>query len=154
MIILPRRKRSVATLRVGLGFVVAGTLLGSAPVDAASTQPYTNHRPLSSNQPGSYRGPAADEVTSGAAQQYPNPHYPNHKPLRGSYPGSYSSTPSTAAQSSNSAFDWLAAGAGATGMLGLILLLAAAKTAMRNARKRRHDVPIVFEIHDDTPSVS
>jgi hypothetical protein len=149
----PGQKRRVATLRVGLGLLVAGTLLGSAPVAAASTHPYTNHKPLSGNRnPGSYRGPAAAEVTSGAAQPYPNPRYPNHKPRRGSYPGSYSSTPSTPAQSPISGFNWLAAGAGATGMLGLILLLAATKTAIRIARNRNHDVPLVFEVHDDTPS--
>jgi hypothetical protein len=127
-------------------------LLGSAPADAASTHAYTNHKPLSGNYPGSYRPPAADAVTSGAAQQYPNPQYPNHKPLRGNYPGSYTSTPPTPAQSPDSGFDWLAAGAGAAGMLGLILLLAAAKTATRIARNRDHDVPLVLKIHDNTPS--
>src|SRR5215207_8744272 len=87
--ITPRQKRSVAALRVALGLIVAGTLAGRGPADAASTQTYPNHKPLSGNYPGSYTTRAADSATTGAAQQYPNPQYPNHKPLRGNYPGSY-----------------------------------------------------------------
>jgi hypothetical protein len=58
-------------------------------------------------------------------------------PLRGDYPGSYGPTSSTAPTPA-SGFDWPAAGAGAAGMLGLILLLAAATSAMRIARNRSH----------------
>jgi len=151
--ITPRQKRSVAALRVALGLIVAGTLAGSGPADAASTQTYPNHKPLSGNYPGSYTTRAADSATTGAAQQYPNPQYPNHKPLRGNYPGSYTSSPSTPAQRPSSGFDWLAAGAGAAAMLGLILLSAAAKATTRIARNRRHDAPLVLEIRDDTPGV-
>ena len=74
-------------------------------------------------------------------QAYPNPEYPNHKPLRGNYPGSYTSSPSTPVQQTSSRFDWLAAGVGAAGMLGLILLLTAVKSGARIARSRKHDVP-------------
>ena len=55
-------------------------------------------------------------------------------------------------QQPSSQFDWLAAGVGAAGMLGLILLFAAVKTAARIARNRRHDVPLVVQI-DDRPDV-
>ncbi len=151
--ITPRQKRSAAARRVALGLIVAGTLAGSGPADAASTHTHPNHKPLSGNYPGSYTTRATGSSTTGAAQQYPNPQYPNHKPLRGNYPGSYTSSPSTPAQRPNSGFDWLAAGAGAAAMLGLILLLAAAKATTRIARNRRHDVPLVIEIRDDTPGL-
>lgn len=151
--ITPRQKRSVAARRVALGLIVAGTLAGSGPADAASTHTHPNHKPLSGNYPGSYTTRAADSSTPGAAQQYPNPQYPNHKPLRGNYPGSYTPSAATPAQP-KSGFDWLAAGAGAAAMLGLILLLAAAKATTRIARNRNHDVPLVLEIRDDTPGVS
>jgi hypothetical protein len=85
-------------------------------------------------------------------QAYPNPEYPNHKPLRGNYPGSYTKSPSTPVQQPSSQFDWLAAGVGAAGMLGLVLLLIAAKSGARIARNRRHDVPLVVQI-DDRPGV-
>ena len=55
-------------------------------------------------------------------------------------------------QQPSSQFDWLAAGVGAAGMLGLILLLAAVKTGTRIARNRRHDVPLVVQV-DDRPGV-
>jgi hypothetical protein len=146
--ITPGQKRNGTARRVALGLVLAGTLAGSAPVDA-STQTYTNHKPLSGNHPGSYNLRTPD----GSTLQYPNPQYPNHQPLRGNYPGSYTSSATTPAQGPSSGFDWLAAGAGAAGMLGLILLLAAGKAARQIARNRSHDAPLVLEIRDDTPSV-
>ncbi len=88
------------------------------------------------------------ETPSGALE-YPNPQYPNHKPLRGNYPGSYASTPDAP---SGDRFDWLAAGAGAAAMLGLILLFAAARSATRIARNRRHEIPFVIDVRDDTPT--
>jgi hypothetical protein len=142
------QKRSRAARRVALGLVLAGTLVGSAPVDAASTQTYNSHKPLSGNDPGSYTLRTPD----GSTLQYPNPQYPNHKPLRGNYPGSYTSSATTPTQAPSSDFDWLAAGAGAAGMLGLILLLAAGKAAARIARNRRHDAQLFLEIRDNTPS--
>jgi hypothetical protein len=51
-------------------------------------------------------------------------------------------------QQSSSGFDWLAAGVGAAGMLGLILLLTAVKTGARTARNRRYNVPLVVEVSD------
>jgi hypothetical protein len=151
--ITPRQKRSAAARRVALGLIVAGTLVGVAPAHADPTHTYTNHKPLSGNYPGSYTTRAADSSPTGALQHYPNSQYPNHKPVRGDYPGSYTSSPSTPAQRPSSGFDWLAAGAGAAAMLGLILLLAAAKATTRIARNRRRDVPLVLEIRDDTRGV-
>ena len=90
--------------------------------------------------------------TPNGALEYPNPRYPNHKPLRGNYPGSYTSTAFTLAQPSSDRFDWLAAGVGAAGMLGLILLFAAARSATRTARNRRHAIPFVVDVRDDTPA--
>ena len=150
--IMPRQKRSVAARRVALGLFLAGTLAGSGPAGAASTDIHPDHKPLSGNNPGSYTTRTTGASTTGAAQ-HPNPRYPNHKPLRGNYPGSYTSSAATPAQRPNSGFDWLAAGAGAAAMLGLILLLAAAKATKRVVRNRRHDVPLVLEIRDDTPGV-
>jgi hypothetical protein len=136
--ITSRQQRSAIAARVALGLVVAGTLVGAAPSYAAPPLPCTNHFPVSN-----YRC---------THQAYPNPDYPNHKPVRGNYPGSYASSPSTPVQQPSSGFDWLAAGVGAAGMLGLVLLLIAAKTGARIARNRRHDVPLVVQI-DDHPSV-
>jgi hypothetical protein len=148
-----RKKRSASTLRVALGLVVAGSLVGGAPAQAALTHSYTNHKPLSGNYPGSYTTPAADPPTQIVAQEYPNPRYPNHKPRRGNHPGSYISSPSTPAQPPSSHFDRRAAGVGAIGMLGLVLLLTAVTAGVRVARNRTHDVPLVVEVRDNRPSV-
>ena len=137
MIIL-RQQRGAIAARVVLGLVVAGALVGAAPSYAAPVHPCTKHFPVS-NYPCTH-------------QAYPNPEYPNHKPLRGNYPGSYTSSPSTPVQQTSSRFDWLAAGVGAAGMLGLILLLTAVKSGARIARSRKHDVPLVVQI-DDHPGV-
>jgi hypothetical protein len=134
--ITSRQKRSAIAARVALGLVVAGTLVVAAPSYAAPTLPCTSHFPVSN-----YRC---------SHQAYPNPEYPNHKPLRGNYPGSYTKRMSTPVQQPSSQFDWLAAGVGAAGMLGLILLLTAVKTGARIARNRKHDVPLVVQI-DDRP---
>jgi hypothetical protein len=132
--ITSRQTRSAIAARVALGLVVAGMLAGAAPSYAALAHPCTKHFPVSDY--------------SCTHQAYPNPEYPNHKPLRGNYPSS-SSTP---VQQPSTQFDWLAAGVGAAGMLGLVLLLTAAKTGTRIARNRRHDVPLVVQI-DDRPGV-
>ena len=134
--ITSRQKRSAIAACVALGLVVAGALVGAAPSYAAPADPCPKHFPMS-NYPCTH-------------QAYPNREYPNHQPLRGNYPGSYTSSPSTPAQQTSSQFDWLAAGVGAAGMLGLILLLTAVTTGARIARKRRHDVPLVVQI-DDRP---
>ena len=136
--ITSRQQRSAIAARVALGLVVAGALVCAAPSYAAPTLPCTSHFPVSKY--------------SCTHQAYPNPEYPNHKPLRGNYPGSYTKSPSTPVQQPSSRFDWLAAGVGAAGMLGLVLLLAAMRTGARMARSRNHDVPLVVQI-DDHPSV-
>jgi hypothetical protein len=133
-----RQQRSAIAARVALGLVVAGTLVGAAPSYAAPGDPCTKHFPVSNY--------------SCTQQGYPNPEYPNHKPLRGNYPGSYTSSSSTPVQQPSSDFDWLAAGVGAAGMLGLVLLLIAVKTGARIARNRSHDVPLVVQT-DDRPGV-
>jgi hypothetical protein len=133
-----RQQRGAIAARLALGLVVAGALVGAAPSYAAPAHPCPKHFPVS-NYPCTH-------------QAYPNPEYPNHKPLRGNYPGSYAKSPSTPVQQPSSGFDWLAAGVGATGMLGLILLLTAIKTGARMARNRGHDVPLVVQI-DDRPGV-
>jgi hypothetical protein len=136
--IISRQKRSVVAARIALGLVVAGALVGAAPSHAAPALPCTSHFPVSNY--------ACNH------QVYPNPEYPNHKPLSGNYPGSYAKSTSTPVQQPSSGFDWLAAGVGAAGMLGLILLLTAVKTGARMARNRGHDVPLVVQI-DDRPGV-
>ena len=136
--ITSRQKRSAIPARVVLGLVVAGMLVGAAPSYAAPVDPCPKHFPMS-NYPCTH-------------QAYPNSEYPNHKPLRGDYPGSYAKSPSQPVQQSSSGFDWLAAGVGAAGMLGLILLLTAAKTGARIARDRSREVPLVVQI-DDRPGV-
>lgn len=128
--------RTVGALRVSLALLAASALLANGQAIAASTQ----------SSPSS----APDTITLRDGLEYPNPQYPNHKPLRGDYPGSYTATPS--AQQSDTGFDWLAASAGATGMLGLILLLAAGRSAARMARNRRHPIPFVVDVRDDTPA--
>jgi hypothetical protein len=138
--IISRQERSSVAARIALGLVVASTLVIGVPAVAAPTQTYTNHKPLSGPFPGSY-------------QAYPNPKYPNHKPLRGNYPGSYTKSPSTPVDQPSGQFDWLAAGIGAAGMLGLILLLTAVKKSAQIARdNRRHEVPLVVQV-DDPPGV-
>ena len=134
--ITSRQQRGAIAARVALGLVVAA-LVGAAPSYAAPAHP-CQHFPVS-NYPCTH-------------QAYPNPEYPNHKPLRGNDPGSYTKSPSTPVQQPSSQFDWLAAGVGAAGMLGLILLLTAIKTGARMARNRGHDVPLVVQI-DDRPGV-
>jgi hypothetical protein len=133
-----RQQRGAIAARVALGLVVAAALVGAAPSYAAHAHPCPKHFPVS-NYPCTH-------------QAYPNPEYPNHKPLRGNYPGSYAKSPSTPVQQPSSQFDWLAAGVGAAGMLGLILLLTAVKTGARIARNRSHDVPLVAQV-DDRPGV-
>ena len=134
--IISRQQRSAFAVRVALGLVAAGTLVGAAPSYAAPALPC--HFPVSKY--------------SCTHQAYPNPEYPNHKPLRGNYSGSYTKSTSTSVQQPSSQFDWLAAGVGAAGMLGLILLLTAVKTGARIARNRSHDVPLIVQI-DDRPRV-
>ena len=140
-----RQKRSVVAARVALGLIVASTLVIGPPADAVSTHTSTDQK-LGPVYPGTlseYQDPA----------EYQKPAYPNHKPLRGNYPGSYKSSASTTpAHEPSTGFDWLAAGIGAAGMLGLILLLTAVKTGTRIARNRSHDVPLVIQI-DDRPGV-
>ena len=136
--ITSRQQRGAIAARVALGLVVAGALVGAAPSYAAPADPCTKHFPVSNYHC--------------THQAYPNPEYPNHKPLSGNYPGSYAKSPSTPVQQPSSQFDWLAAGVGAAGMLGLILLLTAVKTGARIARNRSHDVPLVVQI-DDRPGV-
>jgi hypothetical protein len=135
--ITSRQKRSAIAAHGALGLVVAGTLVGAAPSYAALESPCTKHFPVSNY--------------SCTHQAYPNPEYPNHKPLRGNYPGSYTKSPSTPVPQPSSRFDWLAAGVGAAGMLGLILLLAAVKSGARMARNRRYNVPLVVEVSDSHP---
>jgi hypothetical protein len=136
--ITSRQQRSAIAARVALGLVVVGALVGAAPSYAAPALPCPSHFPVSNY--------------SCTHQAYPNPEYPNHKPLRGNYPGSYTKSQPTPVQQASSGFDWLAAGVGAAGMLGLILLLAAVKIGARTARSRRHEVPLVVQI-DDHPGV-
>ena len=133
-----RQGRGNAARRIAIAIVVAGLLGLAVPAGADTTQ-----------------GDAGETVyleTPRGALEYPNPQYPNHKPLRGDYPGSYTSTASTPAEPSSDGFDWLAAGVGAAGMLGLILLFAAGRSATRIARNRRHGIPFVVEVRDDTPA--
>jgi hypothetical protein len=133
-----RQQRGAIAARVALGLVVAGALVGAAPSYAAPGDPCTKHFPVSNY--------------SCTHQGYPNPEYPNHKPLRGGYPGSYTSSSPAPVQQTSSRFDWLAAGVGAAGMLGLILFLTAVKSGARIARSRKHDVPLIVQI-DDHPGV-
>ena len=133
-----RQGRGTATRRIAIASVAAGLLGVAVPARADTT-----------------RADGSETVhleTPSGALEYPNPRYPNHKPLRGNYPGSYTGTASTPAQASSDRFDWLAAGVGAAGMLGLVLLFAAARSATRATRNRRHAIPFVVEVRDDTPA--
>ena len=133
-----RQGRSYAARRMAIGMAIAG-LLGVAVPAQATTAPADRSETVYLETP--------DGVV-----EYPNPQYPNHKPLRGNYPGSYASIASTPGQPPSNRFDWVAAGVGAAGMLGLILLFAAARSATRIARNRRDRVPFVVDVRDDTPA--
>jgi hypothetical protein len=133
-----RRARDNAARQIAIAIVVAG-LLGAAVPARADTTHADGNKTVYLETPNGVLG-------------YPNPQYPNHKPLRGNYPGGYTSTASTPAEPSSDRFDWLAAGVGAAGMLGLILLFAAARSAARTARNRRQAIPFVVEVRDDTPA--
>jgi hypothetical protein len=125
---------------VGIALVVvvaAGLLYAVMPARADSAQIHASR---------------AEYVSSQAAQAYPNPEYPNHKPLRGNYPGSYPTTAAPAAQPAGSDFDWRAAAVGAAGMLGVIVLLAAARATARITRDRRRRIPFVVDVRDQTPT--
>jgi hypothetical protein len=123
---------------MAIGIVIAALLGAAVPARADTTQ--------------GVAGEAVYLGTPSGVLEYPDPRYPNHKPLRGNYPGSYTSIASTPAQPAGDRFDWLAAGVGAAGMLGLMLLFAAARSATRTARDRRHAIPFVVEVRDDTPA--
>jgi hypothetical protein len=139
--LITSRLRSNAAARVALAVVVvAATLAGAAPSYAAPGDPCTKHFPVSNY--------------SCTQQGYPNPEYPNHKPLRGNYPGSYPTTAAPAAQPAGSDFDWRAAAVGAAGMLGLILVLAAARATARMTRNRSRRIPFVVDVRDETPTSS
>ena len=135
------QRRTAAARRVGLALLAAGALAATGQADAASTHS-SKHK--SSTAP--------DTVTLRPGLEYPNPEYPNHKPLRGNYPGSYPPSNAVGRPPPAPGFDWLAAGAGAAAMLGLILLFAAARSATRSARNRRHRIPFVVDVRDDTPT--
>jgi hypothetical protein len=133
-----RHARGNGARRMAIGIVIAG-LLGVAVPARADTTHAVGSRTVYLETPN-------------GVLEYPHPQYPNHKPLRGNYPGSYTSTAATPAQPPGSRFDWLAAGVGAAGMLGLILLFAAGRSATRIARNRRHGIPFVIDVRDDTPT--
>jgi hypothetical protein len=134
-----RQRGGSTAAGVALGAVVACILSVGLPAEAAPND--------------TYAGRAGYMSTQDAAAAYPNPQYPNHKPLRGNYPGSYTTTPSTPVQRQSSGFDWLAAGVGAAGMSGVILLLTAGRAAGRVARGRKDAIPFVIDVRDNTPSV-
>jgi hypothetical protein len=133
-------RRSNAAVRLALGVVVAGLLCVGVPAHADSAHIYASRAEYLSSQT--------------APQPYPNPEYPNHKPLRGNYPGSYPTIAAPATEPGGSDFDWRAAAVGAAGMLGLILLLAAARATARLARNRTRRIPFVVDVRDETPSTS
>jgi hypothetical protein len=132
-----RQARGKAAGRIAIAIVVAGLLGVAVPARADTTHADGNE--------------TMRLETPHGVLEYPSPEYPNHKPLRGNYPGSYAPTPSTASTPATG-FDWLAAGAGAAGMLGLTLLFAAGRSATRIARNRRHGIPFVIDVRDDTPT--
>jgi hypothetical protein len=131
-----RQTRGNSARRMAIGIVIAALLGAAVPARADTT-----------HAGGS--GTVYLETPNGVLE-YPNPQYPNHKPLRGNYPGSYTTTASAPAHGNG--FDWLAAGAGAAGTLGVVLLLAAGRAATRIARNRRHGIPFVVDVRDDTPT--
>jgi hypothetical protein len=128
------RARGNTARRVAIGIVVAGLLGVAVPARADTT-------------PADRSGIVHLETPDGGELEYPNPQYPNHEPLRGNYPGSYSAA--TPTPTHGNGFDWLAAGAGAAGTLGLVLLLTAGRAATRIARGRRHGIPFVVDVRDD-----
>ena len=136
--ITSRQKRSAIAARVALGLVVAGTLVGAAPSYAAPALPCTSHFPVSNY---ALYPPGVSE-----------PGIPEPQAAEGQLPRQLHEQPSTPVQQPNSQFDWLAAGVGAAGMLGLILLFAAGRAATRIARNRRHGIPFVVDVRDDTPA--
>ena len=133
-----RQARGNATRQIAIATVLAGLLGVAVPARADTTHADGNR--------------TVYLETPNGVLEYPNPQYPNHKPLRGNYPGSYTSAAPTPAQAPSSRFDWLAAGVGAAGMLGLILLFAAGRSATRIARNHRHPIPFVVDVRDDTPT--
>jgi hypothetical protein len=130
---------TVGVLRVTLALLGASVLTSGG--QAAAAWAYSSHHESSS---------APDTIILRDGLQYPDPQYPNHKPISGNYPGSYTAT--TPSRQPERGFDWIAAGAGASGMLGLILLGAAGSSATRIARNRRHGIPFVVEVRDATPA--
>ena len=130
--------RGSAARGVAIGIIVAGLLGAAVPARADAA-----HRD---------GDPTASLESPDGALEHPDPRYPNHKPLRGDHPGSYSSAASTPAPPAGNRFDWLAAGAGAAGTLGLVLLVAAGRAATRVARHRRRGIPFVIDVRDDTPA--
>ena len=132
-------RRTGATACLALAIAAAGLMYAVMPARADSAPIYASR--------------AAYESSQTPAQAYPNPEYPNHKPRRGNYPGSYPTT-AAPAQAAGSDFDWRAAAAGAAGMLGLILLLAAARATARMTRDRRRRIPFVVDVRDETPTTS
>jgi hypothetical protein len=136
--VIATRQSARAAAVAALAIVVAGMLSVCLPAQAATTDTYNSRAAYTSAQ--------------SAAPAYPNPQYPNHKPLRGNYPGSYASPSSTPEQAPTGHFDWLAAGVGAAGMLGLMLLCTAGRSTSRIARNRRHGIPFVVDVRDDTPT--
>jgi hypothetical protein len=132
MIRARQRLHAGATL-AALGLALAGIFAGGA-----HAQTYTSHTPTRGHYPGSHIAPARA--------------YPNHKPLRGNYPGSYASSRAAPSLRPSAGFDVLAAGIGAAGMLGLVLLLTAGRAGLRTARRSRvHDTPLFLEVRDDGP---
>jgi hypothetical protein len=132
-----RQRRGHPAARVALGIVVAGLMAAGLPAQADSADTYASRAEYMASQK--------------AAPAYPNPQYPNHKPLRGNYPGSYT-TASPPAERPSGSFDWRAAGIGAAGTLGLMLVLVAATGATRIGRRRRHAIPFVVDVRDNTRS--
>ena len=150
---MTRSRKSLSAIAMGAALAVV--LAAVALAYGAETEPYANHKPVRGNYPGSYArdasiwiatqrhpnhkplsaaryGAAADAPVSVAAASYTN-----HKPLRGDYPGSYvAGAPAPDGGSSGDTFDWADAGIGAAVMLGLLLLLTAAKTGGARARQR------------------
>jgi hypothetical protein len=96
----------------------------------------------------------AGALAGGAHAQTASAHtYTSHKPLRGNYPGSYPSSATAPSVGPGGTFDWVDAGVGAAGMLGLVLSLTALNAGLRTARRNRaHDVPLVLKVRDDRPA--
>lgn len=124
------RRLSAVAARAALALALAGALAGGAQAHTASARINPSHKP-----PGGHITPAAQA-------------FPSHRPLSGNYPGSYTSATAPSVRA-GAGFDWVAAGIGAAGMLGLVLLL----TALRAARRSRTlDIPLVLEVRDNRPA--